>query len=122
MEAYTSYLETQQLNPKTIKNHIRNLKQYQSDGYALNDNEKKTISNLKTYEEGSKRQTMTSTISKYRTYMNYDNKKVREFIQTPGKARRPFALHHTKQLALKFYVNTDKKSGEKTQRYHMLKK
>ena len=27
-----------------------------------------------------------------------------------------------KKNKLKFYVNTNKKSGEKTQRYHMLKK
>ena len=29
---------------------------------------------------------------------------------------------YEKKNKLKFYVNTNKKSGEKTQRYHMLKK
>ena len=69
MEAYKEYLQNQGLAKTTVRNHIRNLTKY-SESFNLSDNQDKTLDNLLTYAEGSQRQTMVSTISKYRGFMN----------------------------------------------------
>jgi len=79
MDAYRSYLEGQGLAQTTIKNHIRNLAKY-SETFGLNANQDTTLDNLLTYAEGSPRQTMTSTISKYRSFMNYENDKIKASV------------------------------------------
>jgi hypothetical protein len=79
MDAYRSYLEEQKLATTTIKNHIRNLTKY-SESFGLNANQDTTLENLLTYDEGSKRQTMTSTISKYRDFMKYENDKIKASV------------------------------------------
>lgn len=81
MEEYKQYLEEQKLATTTIRNHIRNLGAYQSAGFDIHDDEDKTIKNLMTYDIGSRRQTMASTISKYRTYKQLPNDNVRQLIQ-----------------------------------------
>jgi hypothetical protein len=77
---YKIYLEEQKLAPTTIKNHIRNLASYSED-YSLQDNETKTIEKLKQYPEGSRRQTMASTLCKWRTYKNLSVEVIREFLK-----------------------------------------
>jgi len=77
---YQIYLEDQKLASTTIKNHIRNLASYSED-YSLQDNETKTIENLKHYSEGSRRQTMVSTLCKWRTYKNLSVEDIREFLK-----------------------------------------
>jgi len=79
MDAYRSYLEGQGLAQTTIKNHIRNLTKY-SESFGLNANQDTTLENLLTYAEGSQRQTMTSTISKYRSFMDYENDKIKASV------------------------------------------
>ena len=79
MEAYKEYLEDQGLAKTTVRNHIRNLTKY-SESFNLSDNQDKTLDNLLTYAEGSQRQTMVSTISKYRGFMNYDNEKIKTAV------------------------------------------
>jgi hypothetical protein len=79
MDAYRSYLEGQGLAQTTIKNHIRNLTKY-GESFGLNANQDTTLANLLTYAEGSQRQTMTSTISKYRSFMNYENDKIKASV------------------------------------------
>ena len=79
MEAYKDYLDDQGLAKTTVRNHIRNLTKY-SESFHLNANQDKTLDNLLTYAEGSQRQTMVSTISKYRGFMNYDNEKIKTAV------------------------------------------
>ena len=79
MEAYKDYLDDQGLAKTTVRNHIRNLTKY-SESFNLSDNQDKTLDNLLTYAEGSQRQTMVSTISKYRGFMNYDNEKIKTAV------------------------------------------
>jgi len=79
MDAYRSYLEEQKLASTTIKNHIRNLNKY-SESFGLDANQDATLANLQTYTEGSQRQTMTSTISKYRSFMGYENDKIKASV------------------------------------------
>lgn len=81
MDDYKLYLEGQKLAPTTIHNHIRNLTKYETDGFDKDDeDEDNTIKNLKTYSEGSRLQTMTATLSKYRTYKQYSNENVRGLL------------------------------------------
>ena len=79
MEAYKDYLDDQGLAKTTVRNHIRNLTKY-SESFNLSDNQDKTLYNLLTYAEGSQRQTMVSTISKYRAFMEYDNDKIKTSV------------------------------------------
>jgi hypothetical protein len=79
MDAYRTYLESQGLATTTIKNHIRNLTKY-GESFGLNDNQNTTLENLLTYAEGSPRQTMTSTISKCRDFMKYENDKIKASV------------------------------------------
>jgi len=81
MEDYKQYLEGQKLATTTIRNHIRNLGAYQSDGFDIDDDEDTTIKNLMTYSTGSRRQTMVTTISKYRTYKQMPNENIRQLLQ-----------------------------------------
>jgi len=79
MDAYRTYLESQGLATTTIKNHIRSLTKY-GESFGLNDNQDTTLENLLTYAEGSPRQTMTSTIFKYRDFMKYENDKIKASV------------------------------------------
>jgi hypothetical protein len=79
MDAYKDYLESQGLANTTIKNHIRNLTKY-NESFNLNANQDTTLDNLLTYAAGSQRQTMASTISKYRSFMKYDNDKIKASV------------------------------------------
>jgi len=80
MDDYTQYLKDQMLAPTTVRNHIRNLGAYQEAGFSIDSDEDKTIEHLKTYALGSKRQTMVSTISKYRTYKQLPNDNIRQLL------------------------------------------
>jgi len=113
MDAYRSYLEGQGLAQTTIKNHIRNLTKY-GESFGLNANQDTTLANLLTYAEGSQRQTMTSTISKYRSFMNYENDKIKasvgvslaktlELNQATNKAKTLPALSFFKKRMNQFF-------------------
>jgi hypothetical protein len=80
MDDYTQFLKDQMLAPSTVRNHIRNLGAYQEAGFSIDSEEDKTIEHLKTYAVGSKRQTMVSTISKYRTYKQLPNDNIRQLL------------------------------------------
>ena len=79
MDAYRTYLESQGLATTTIKNHIRSLTKY-GESFGLNDNQDTTLENLLTYAEGSPRQTRTSTISKCRDFLKYENDKIKASV------------------------------------------
>lgn len=78
MDAYEDYLKKQGLAAVTVKNHLRNLNKYD---FSLDADEASTIEHMSTYPEGSKRQTIAATISKYRTYKQLPNEKVVLFLK-----------------------------------------
>ena len=80
MEAYESYLTEQGLAPTTIKNHLRNLRKYK-DSFSIEADEARTIQDMSSYPVGSKRQTIATTLSKYRTYKKYPNEQIVLFLK-----------------------------------------
>ena len=80
MEAYESYLTEQGLAPTTIKNHLRNLRKYK-ESFSIEADEARTIQDMSSYPVGSKRQTIATTLSKYRTYKKYPNEQIVLFLK-----------------------------------------
>jgi len=81
MDSYKAYLEEQGLAATTINPTIDLLNKY-SESFGLNANQDTTLDNLLTYANGSPRQTMTSAISKYRSFMKYENDKIKASVDT----------------------------------------
>ena len=80
MDAYAKYLEEQNLNIKTRKNHIRNLSNYTG---KLLDTEKEIIKFVKAnYTIGSQQKTIVTSISKYRDFLKLPVESIRAFLQT----------------------------------------
>ena len=80
MDAYKTYLEEQNLNTKTISNHIRNLANYKG---SLEGTEKGVIKYVKeNYTIGSQQKTIIAAISKYRDYKGLPVDAIRSFLQT----------------------------------------
>ena len=80
MNAYKTYMTEQNLNPKTIANHLRNIENYQG---ALETNEKEMIKYVKqNYTIGSQQKTIISALSKYRDYKGLPVDSIRSFLQT----------------------------------------
>ena len=80
MNAYKTYLEEQNLNPKTINNHIRNLTNYTG---KLLDTENEIIKHVKAnYTIGSQQKTIITSISKFRDYKGLPVESIRAFLQT----------------------------------------
>mgnify|MGYP003678929332 CR=1 FL=1 len=80
MNAYKTYMTEQNLNPKTINNHIRNLTNYTG---KLLDTEKEIIKHVKeNYTVGSQQKTIITSISKFRDYKGLPVESIRAFLQT----------------------------------------
>mgnify|MGYP003676765517 CR=1 FL=1 len=80
MNAYKTYMTEQNLNPKTIANHMRNIENYQG---SLEGAEKEVIKYVKqNYTIGSQQKTIISALSKYRDYKGLPVDSIRSFLQT----------------------------------------
>ena len=81
MENFKSYLEQQKLATTTIKNHIRNLSKL--DIKLLEGNESSLAKFIKTsYEVGSGQKTITTSVAKYRGYLNLPKTEISELLKT----------------------------------------
>ena len=80
MESFKSYLEQQKLAKTTITNHIRNLSKL--DIKLLEGNEKDLVKHIKlSYEVGSPQKTITTSVAKYRGYLNLPKSEISELLK-----------------------------------------
>lgn len=80
MENFKAYLEQQKLATTTIKNHIRNLSKL--DIKLLEGNEKDLAKYIKAnYEVGSQQKTITTSVAKYRGYLNLPKTEISELLK-----------------------------------------
>lgn len=80
MESFKTYLEDKKLAATTIKNHLRNLAKVKSE--VLDGDEDTLAKYIKTnYEVGSQQKTITTSISKYRTFKELPRDKIAELLK-----------------------------------------
>lgn len=80
MESFKTYLEDNKLAATTIKNHLRNLAKVKSE--VLDGDEDTLAKYIKTnYDVGSQQKTITSSISKYRTFKELPREKIAELLK-----------------------------------------
>ena len=80
MENFKSYLEQQKLATTTIKNHIRNLSKL--DIKLLEGNESSLAKYIKAnYDVGSGQKTITTSVAKYRGYLNLSKIEISELLK-----------------------------------------
>ncbi len=80
MENFKTYLEQQKLATTTIKNHIRNLSKL--DIKLLEGPEPPLVKFIKkTYAVGSGQKTITSSVAKYRGYLNLSKTEISELLK-----------------------------------------
>jgi hypothetical protein len=80
MESFKTYLEDNKLAATTIKNHLRNLAKVKSE--VLDGDEDTLAKYIKqNYEVGSQQKTITTSISKYRTFKELPREKIAELLK-----------------------------------------
>jgi hypothetical protein len=80
MESFKTYLEDNKLAKTTINNHLRTLAKVNNE--LLNGDEKDIVKYIKAnYEVGSQQKTITSSISKYRTFKELPREKIAELLK-----------------------------------------
>ena len=80
MESFKTYLEDNKLAKTTIANHLRNLAKIKSE--VLDGDEDNLVKYIKAnYEVGSQQKTITSSISKYRTFKELPREKIAELLK-----------------------------------------
>jgi len=80
MESFKTYLEDNKLAATTIKNHLRNLAKVKSE--VLDGDEDTLAKYIKqNYDVGSQQKTITSSISKYRTFKELPREKIAELLK-----------------------------------------
>ncbi len=80
MESFKAYLEEQKLATSTIKNHIRNLSKL--DIKLLEGNESSLAKHIKAnYDVGSAQKTITTSVAKYRGYLNLPKSEISELLK-----------------------------------------
>jgi hypothetical protein len=96
MDEFKSYLIKTNLNPTTIKAHLRHLSLYKAD---LHDTEKNIIKHIKNnYNLGSQRQTITISILKYRGFYELPVTLLREYLQKAHHQALALQAERTKNL------------------------
>jgi hypothetical protein len=99
MENFKAYLEEQKLATTTIKNHIRNLSKL--DIKLIEGNEKDLVKFIKkTYEFGSPQKTITTSVAKYRGYLNLPKSEISELLKTTNDDAFEIQKKNNTQLEL----------------------
>lgn len=81
MENFKSYLEQQKLAKTTITNHLRNLGKI--DIKLLEGNEPALVKYIKAnYDMGSQQKTATTSVAKYRGFLNLSKTEISELLKT----------------------------------------
>jgi hypothetical protein len=98
---FAEYLKGQKLAPTTIRNHLRNVVNFQFNDYNIFGDEKTIIENVKSeYKVGSEQQTIISSISKYRTFKELPNEKIREYLKVALENTLKLNAEKNKQLLI----------------------
>jgi len=99
MESFKAYLEEQKLATTTIKNHIRNLSKL--DIKLLEGNESSLAKYIKAnYDAGSQQKTITTSVAKYRGYLNLPKSEISELLKTTNDDAFEIQKKNNTQLEL----------------------
>lgn len=99
MESFKTYLEDNKLAATTIKNHLRNLAKIKSE--VLDGNEDTLAKYIKqNYDVGSQQKTITTSVSKYRTFKELPRDKIAELLKTTNNDATKIQQKNNDELEL----------------------